>query len=143
MEEFVPDLLYNFVATIVNGCGEVECQLENEKVKVTSLQRHKRILSICQDIIFAASNGIVKPPKHVALAVAVKSLTASFQLVEILNGFGHCISDSQTRGLESKIAEKLIAEEGVYLPSILRFPSASRVSHHGLATRKGQSRRVR
>ena len=43
VEEFIPDLLYNFVATIVNGCGEVECQLETEKVKVTSLQRHKRI----------------------------------------------------------------------------------------------------
>ena len=87
-------------------------QFETEKVKVTSLQRHKRILLICQDIIFAASNGRVKPPKNVSLAVAVKSLTASSKLVGILNGFGHCISDSQTRGLETKIAEKLIAEEG-------------------------------
>ena len=59
MEEFVPNLLYNFVAAIVDGCGEVECQFETEKVKVTSLQRHKRILSICLDIIFAASNGRV------------------------------------------------------------------------------------
>ena len=35
---------------------------------------------------------------------------------------------TKTRGQETKIAERLIAEEGVYLPSILRFPSAARVS---------------
>ena len=44
-------------------------------------------------MIFTASKGLVKPPKHIALPVSVQSMTGSCEpSVTILNRLGHGIS---------------------------------------------------
>ena len=95
VERLVPDVLYNFIALVIGAIPEAECELLGAKVKVTSERLHRRTLAICQDIVFASSSGRVSSPKHVSIALAIKTLTGSAQLVGILNGFGHCIADSK------------------------------------------------
>ena len=48
------------------------------------------IQSISQDVIFATSSGPKLPSKHLKLGVALKSLTGSRKVVELLNHYGHC-----------------------------------------------------
>ena len=42
------------------------------------------------DVVFAAFSGCKLPNKHLKLGVALKSLTGSRKVVEILNRYGHC-----------------------------------------------------
>ena len=46
------------------------------------------MLSLGQDLIFAVSGGRQKPPKHILLQYAVKSLTNNVDLIQILNRCG-------------------------------------------------------
>ena len=48
--------------------------------------------SISEDVVFAATSGLIKPQKHLMLGFALRSLTGSRQIVEIMNRLGHCIS---------------------------------------------------
>ena len=111
VERLVPDVLYNFIVLVIGALPEAECELLGAKVKVTSERLHRRTLPICQDIVFDSSSGRVSSPKHVSIALAIKTLTGSAQLVGILNGFGHCIADSQVREVETAMAEKVIGEQ--------------------------------
>ena len=51
-----------------------------------------KIKSACDDAMFIARNGEVRPEKHIALSVAVKSMTGSKKLVQILNRLGNAQS---------------------------------------------------
>lgn len=51
-----------------------------------------RVLSIAQDIIHCASNSRVKFPKTISLAMTVRHLTGSKQLVVLLNRIDHSSS---------------------------------------------------
>lgn len=77
--------------------------------------------------MFAASGGRIKPPKHVSIALAVKSLTGSLKLIKMLNGFGHSVSECETGEVETEIALHSLAEQ-VFIPSIIRYPSECHVS---------------
>jgi len=50
----------------------------------------RRVLCLAQDLIHCASHGRAKLPKHVGLAMSVRHVTGSKQLVSILNRIGHC-----------------------------------------------------
>lgn len=43
-------------------------------------------------MIFAVSNGKIKPSKHFNLGITIKSLTNSKKIVNLLNRTGHCCS---------------------------------------------------
>ena len=45
--------------------------------------KHRRINSISQDIVFAVTNGIFKPTKHLQLGMTIKSLTGSRKVIKI------------------------------------------------------------
>ena len=70
-------------------------------------------------MIFTASKGLVKPPKHIALPVAVKSMISLSELVTILNRLGHGISYTKLEEYKTAIAEKKIERQldGIVLPS--------------------------
>ena len=130
-EDFVPDILYNFLAAVIDAKTlDNGLTLHSCKTLVSSDRVHRRILAIAQDIVFAASGGAVKPPKHVSLSLAVKTLTGSAKLVKVLNGFGHSIGESQTREVETEMAARLLKEQedNVFIPSVIHYPSAARVS---------------
>ncbi|XP_011171576.3 uncharacterized protein LOC105204222 [Solenopsis invicta] len=58
--------------------------------------------SLSADLIYAVTNGKVKPSKQIALGMTVKSLTNSRKLVNILNRYGHCCSYTVLEELETE-----------------------------------------
>lgn len=92
-------------------------------------QPHKRkqttITSICQDIIYSASNTKHKTSKHVLLSLCTKRKTGSKDLVKWLNRFGHCISYDETAYLETFLANEEIKNQMVkfYVPYSVQLSS--------------------
>jgi len=85
-----------------------------------SLTVNRQVLSVGQDILYTASSGQSKTPKHIRLATAVKSMTGSSQLVTLLNRFGHAISYTKLEEMETAIAERQIFQQqsGTFQPNI-------------------------
>ena len=50
--------------------------------------KQRRISSLSQDAVFAATSGMKKPRKHLQLGVALKSLTGSKKVINMLNRMG-------------------------------------------------------
>ncbi len=67
--------------------------------------KFKLILSTGSDAISIATNGSVKPAKHMLTLVALESMTGSKTLVEALNHRGHCISYTTAEELETSLAK--------------------------------------
>lgn len=44
----------------------------------------------------------IKTPKHICLGMALKSLTSSRKVIDIINRYGHCISYSAVEELETE-----------------------------------------
>ena len=61
-----------------------------------------RTKSISEDVAFAATSGLIKPQKHLMLGFALRSLTGSRQIVEIMNRLGHCISYHTIEEIETE-----------------------------------------
>jgi hypothetical protein len=49
------------------------------------------IESMSEDVIYAVTNGEVKPSKHCLLGMGVKTMTSSRKVINVLNHFGHSI----------------------------------------------------
>lgn len=58
--------------------------------------------SFSEDIIYAVSNGRIKPSKHICLGMSLKSLTNSKKIVNIINRYGHCCSYTSLEGIETE-----------------------------------------
>ncbi|CAG9834603.1 unnamed protein product [Diabrotica balteata] len=54
------------------------------------------------DIIYITHNGNLKTSKHICLDMALKSLTSSRKVIDIINRYGHCISYSAVEELETE-----------------------------------------
>ena len=79
----IPDDLKEFLFTLLTGnTGFPGLQSCSEKVS-------RLITSFGQDLVFGASGGRQKPPKHILLPYAIKSLTNNVELIHILNRCGH------------------------------------------------------
>ena len=116
----IPVLAYNMLnmlAWMLTYSSEFSDQV-NFKVPTDEVT-HRRILSIWQEMIFTSSEVVVKPPKHIALSVSVKSMTGSAELVTILNRLGHGVSYFKLEEYETAVAEKQIERQqsGIVLPS--------------------------
>lgn len=75
---------------------------------------------IDQDILHLATHGRVKIPKHVGLAMSIRHLTASKQLITILNRMGHCSLYDEIEAIDTSLAMEIIAKSemnGVIIPS--------------------------
>ena len=66
-------------------------------------------MSFGQDVAFAVSGGGQKPPKHVLLPFAVKSLTNNIKLIEILNRCGHGIAYSKLEEINTALCLQKMA----------------------------------
>ena len=63
---------------------------------------------------------LVKTPKHASLAMAVRHLTGSKQLITILNRMGHSSSYEEVEAIDTSLAREVIAKSnllGVVIPS--------------------------
>lgn len=106
-DTMVPMELYNLIAWCTGASDE---PVFDKKVQLPE-DTNRRLLSICQDIVYLASSGKKPTPKSLALGLTVRHLTGSSQLLDILSRLGHCISTSSTIGFETALAEYQLATE--------------------------------
>ena len=84
------------------------------------IEDERRVLSIAQDIIHCASNSRVKLPKQIGLAMTVRHLTGSKQLVVLLNRMGHSSSYDELQAVDTSLATEVLAKvetRGTVIPS--------------------------
>ena len=67
------------------------------------------ITSFGQDLVFGASGGRQKPPKHILLPYAIKSLTNNVELIHILNRCGYGIAYSQLEEINTALCLQKLA----------------------------------
>ena len=65
--------------------------------------------SFSQDLIYAVTRGQHKPPKHILLPNAVKTLTGNVELIQTLNKLGHGVSYSQLEENETALCLQKLA----------------------------------
>ena len=73
-ELLIPDSVTKFLQTLLSG----NCNSPSDRIK-------RLVTSFGSDFIYAVTCGRIKPPKHVLLPFAVKSLTGNTELVHTLN----------------------------------------------------------
>ena len=71
--------------------GKLKQFINNICMAKNVLEKQKKVLSIAQDIVTLQSNGLKKMPKHVGLAISLKSSLRSKEFIRYLNNLGHCI----------------------------------------------------
>ena len=79
--------------------------------RLKSAAKARRINSICSDAIFAATSGRKKPTKYLMLGMAVKSLTGSRKIIEVLNKYGHCVTYHTVEELKRELTFKACGED--------------------------------
>ena len=127
----IPAAVYNFLLWLFSGIspkhdGGIDEINLNVRGQPSSPEVHRKVLSIGQDLVYCVSHGRVKTPKHVALSVAVKQMTGSSKVVDLLNHFGHGVSGSQLSEIDTAMAERVIEEQQGqpgFLPSNITAPT--------------------
>ena len=90
---------------------------KQDNIQVTERVR-RLVRSFGQDMVYAISQGRIKPPKHLVLPFAVKSLTGNIELIHVLNRLGHSVSYSKVQEIDTELClQKLSVSTGdVALP---------------------------
>ncbi|XP_038063921.1 uncharacterized protein LOC119734467 [Patiria miniata] len=114
-QQIIPPKLFNFLAWVA-GCSDVP--KEDEFVEVGEGET-RRILTLAQDVIYLATKGRRAMPKHMSLAMAVRHMTGSAQLIGLLNGLGHCVSHTSVLEHDTALAQQEIQRGSNALPSCL------------------------
>ena len=91
---YSPQLLVEFLNCVI---------VDPAKHQLQSEAKRKRVDSISQDIVFAATNGLVKPGKHLQMGIAMKSLTGSRKILKILNRLDNSVSYHIAEELETDL----------------------------------------
>ena len=110
----MPTQLHRFLVGLLTG----NPQHENPSERVSNL-----IQSFGQDLIYAVTCGQHKPPKHVLLPYAIKTLTGNTEIIRILNRSGHEMSYTQLEENDAALClEKLASslDEKVSLPASIK-----------------------
>lgn len=113
----IPPSLHLLVQYMVAGpCG------------TNSERKNVRIASICNNLIFAISNGKIMPADIIRLGLVCRSISGRRRLPEILNRLGHSISYSTIEEIESELAYGC-EEMDLALPSSL-VPNSPHLHTH-------------
>ena len=114
--DLVPHQLFNFVAW---ASGISTQQSDNECVEVT-LEDNRQIVCTCQDLITLTTKGWWLMPKQCSLTIAVRHMTGSEQLIGLLNGLGHCSSNSLVLEHDTALAHLQMERGEIYIPENIR-----------------------
>ena len=99
-EEVVPDNLYMLIRMLCTG----KVDTTDDGNEELNIDLKRKILSICQDIVFLVSRGRKYTPKHVGIGVTVHQATRSKDLVQLLHAAGYSISYETVLRLDNAIA---------------------------------------
>ena len=111
---FIPNHLKRFLVGVITG----DPDNKNQTQRITTL-----VQSFSQDIIYAVTRGKHKPPKHLLLPYAVKTLTGNVEIIRTLNNLGHGVSYSQLEENDTALClQKLAANlnQRVVLPASIK-----------------------
>lgn len=110
----IPPQLERFFVGLLTGDPDTDSQTH----RVTTL-----VSSFSQDMVYAVTCGQHKPPKHILLPYAVKTLTGNVELIRTLNKFGHGVSYSQLEENDTALCLQKLAtglNHRVALPSSIK-----------------------
>lgn len=110
-----PTELYNVIAWTTAMTTEFPAGM-SVRVSVGE-EENQNILSLCQDMMNLATRGWLLMVKHCTLAMTIRHPTGSAQLIGILNGLGHCSSNSQVLEHDTALAELQMQRGSTYIPS--------------------------
>ena len=77
-EIYLPDEVRVFLATLLTGNSKYPEEPCSSKVQ-------RLVNSFGQDMVFGVTCGQKKPPEHILLPYAIKTLTNNVELIQILN----------------------------------------------------------
>ena len=106
---YIPGLLQGLLSFTISG----------KPFEKSSNRKARFVNSFSQDICSAATNGQWLMPKHLLLALTLRHLTGSAQLLTLFNRFGHCQSYSRTLELETAICDS-VTQCGIALPPTIK-----------------------
>ena len=75
------------------------------KNKFNSKRKKRLVASSAADAVYCASGSKLLPGKHVGLGLALKSLTGSKRVINLLNRNGHCASNETLRRIDMDMEE--------------------------------------
>lgn len=108
----IPPKLFNFVALILGYSNEPAMDV---RVQLEDSERCK-VVSICQDLVYGESKGRKQTHKSLALGMAVRELTGSVKVVEILHGLGHSVSSATVYKHDSALAVASSRGQDIIIP---------------------------
>lgn len=97
-----PALVTDFFKTLYSG--------PNKPVQESIVRKAK---SSSDDALFNVSAGCVKPLKHIAMGVTLKSLTGSKRIITLMNRLGHSINYTNVTEIETEDALSLLEKETI------------------------------
>ena len=106
MQSHIPQNLYQFILDML--CGAENSSEIPEHIRL-------RCISVALDLIYCASKSRTKTAKHVALAITIKKLTGSKELIQILNRWGHSISYDDFLAAQTSLAIEQVAKQELVL----------------------------
>jgi hypothetical protein len=109
----IPPKLFNFVALILGYSNEPDMDV---RVQLEDSAKICKVVSICQDLVYAESKGKKQTHKSLALGMAVRELTGSVKLVEILHGQGHSASSATVYKHDSALAVASSKGQDIIIP---------------------------
>lgn len=110
----IPKNLADFFVRLLSG---------TDSRRQSSVKRQRLVSSFAQDTIYAVSNGRIRTGKHITLAMALKSLTSSRNVVNIVNRFGHCCSYTTIERLETEATNVASARSQICQDGIVQNPN--------------------
>ncbi|XP_077972179.1 uncharacterized protein LOC120332986 [Styela clava] len=113
VKKSVPKLLVQFISWITGLISDPFCVEVEERMS-------KKIYSICQDIVYLSKGGRMHMPKHMSLAMAVRHLTGSASLITLLNGLGHCVSNTLVLEYDTALATLQELKGPISIPSCIK-----------------------
>ena len=78
--------------------------------------------STSADVVYLCSGGKRLPGKHISLGVALKSIRGSKSLVNLVNRFGHCISNENVRRIDIGMESSLTSSNHLVSDRITKTP---------------------
>ena len=118
--DIVASNLYTFLYWVLAPSSlhsmPVDC-INKDDVKEQNGTLHRHILSVGQDLVYIASKGKCKTPKHVSVGVAMHQMTQSKDVIQILNRYGHCVSYDEVLRIDTSWADWQLGENRTLVPA--------------------------
>ena len=89
---------------------------DDENGRKTKKIRRRLVQSSTADAVFNCSGSKLLPGKHISLGLTLKSISGSKRVVNLMNRYGHCVSNETLRRIDMGIEESVNMEQGDVVP---------------------------